>query len=408
MFPYTSPYAHLLSLHMARSTVAPWDDPLPDPDQAPSQPWDIGNGLGIPDNDVSNGPGSMNVASNDESTTPNGSGFGQSPTRLNGHTNDARHQALASGLTALGAQLLAAAPRGDWGGGLGKGTAAFSEAYGGTMGASANEAAQEAEARRKQAIDDRAALAAQDAHRAAVRSDTEGTAKFGQWQTDQQTATADGAAKAQAAKDMVGRIQALAAKSPADQKLQAIAERAGAYNLADQSDLSKLGALHEEMTGQVFHAQDAAQATGDKITGLQSEIKAGVIANPADAAAARQKALAISQGHLDVARQRAARVGTGGVDPATGKLPSQMQVYHAVEKKLADKIKAFSSGPLGAARKPTPALIQKWTQEATTEAEAEMKTAAGVRNKMYHYTRDGQLVGVTPDDGSDDGEDRNP
>ncbi len=407
MFPYTSPYAHLLSLNMGRSTVAPWDDAPPpdyrDPDSGltPSPlPWDTG----IPQDDISNDPGSVNIASNDGSTTPNGSGFGQ--TRLNGHTNDARHQALASGLTALGAQLLAAAPRSDWGGGLGKGAAAFSEAYGGTMDASAKEAAQEAEARRKQVVDDRAAQAAQDAHRAALRSDTEGTAKFGQWQTDQQTATADNAAKARAAQDMVTRIQTLAAKNPADQKLQAIAERAGAYNLADQSDLNKLGALHEEMTGQAFHAQDAAQAAGDKITGLKSEIAAGVIANPADAAAARNKALAISQGHLDVAQQRADRASSGSSTEA-GKLPSQMQVYHAIEKKVAAKIKAYQSGPIGAARKPTPAQIQQWTQEATTEAEAEMKTAAGVRNKMYHYTRDGQLVGVTPeDDGSD--EDGNP
>lgn len=406
MFPYTSPYAHLLSLHMDRSTVAPWDDPPPDPNQAPSQPWDIGNGLGIPDSDISNDSGSMNVASNDGSTAPNGSGFGQGPTRLNGHTNDARHQALASGLTALGAQLLAAAPRGDWGGGLGKGTAAFSEAYGGTMDASAKEAAAEAEARRKQVVDDRAALAAQDAHRAAVRSDTEGTAKFGQWQMDQQTVTADSAAKAQAAKDMVGRIQALAAKNPADQKLQAIAERAGAYNLADQSDLNKLGALHEEMTGQAFHAQDAAQATGDKITGLQSEIKAGVIANPVDAAAARQKALAISQGHLDVARQRASEAADRGTAKTDGKPMTDLQLYHAIEKKVAAKARAYSLTPAGSLRKPIPFQVNKWTEEATAEAEAEMKQAKKLRNNMYHFDSSANLLGVTPGDSG--GEDGNP
>lgn len=360
LFPYMGAYSYLMGLHNRTP-----DDPGADTGGAYGmRPWDLDQP--------------------DRSTGFHGTGtpsFTPDPA--------VKRQALGAGLTAFGGSLLEAAGRGDWAGGLGRGAQAFSQAYGGTMDQERQHAAQEAQLKREQAADEREAQAAEDRHLAAQQGYDQSGTKFGAWTQEQKDAAEARTAKAAAAQHMVVNIQGLAAKSPNDAKLQAMAERAAAYDLNDDSDLDKLGTLHEQMTGQAFHGQDEKQKLDEEITRLHEEIRAGVRSDPKVEERQRGRQLDISAGHLALSKEAAQDRGRGVYNIPPG------QIYRSIEKKaqtkLQEKIKARSSF-----RPPTPAERTEMWNQALQEAISETQSQSRAALK---YTRDGRLV---PDTGDPD------
>src|ERR1044071_4364387 len=97
LFPYMSTYAHLLKRNKM-STPFDQVEVNQQPDQPGMKPW---------------------TDAMPEQTSTGFHGFGA----------DSRKRAIYSGLLGAGLQLLEAAPRGDFGGGLTRGAAAFPEGF---------------------------------------------------------------------------------------------------------------------------------------------------------------------------------------------------------------------------------------------------------------------------------------
>jgi hypothetical protein len=375
MFPYMSGYMYMLGLNKAPGVTmrSPWDSMQPDVNadgasNYATEPWDLGNAP----------------------TTLHGTGSG-SPIAID---PNARRHALGAGLTAFGAAMLKhAADRGGLAAGLGEGAEGFSQAFGGEMDKARQEAVQNWQIQHQQTADERAADEARDRHRASDQEYTMNQAKMTSAQQKAEDDAATAAATTAAAHKMVSNIKAVAQANPADPRLQAMASEVDAYDLGDSSDLNKLAALHQQLLGQAFHAQDAKQQTDDLIAGKKAEIQAGVVTNPADEAGFRKRQLDIEQQRLTIAQQRAA-VGRG----VTNIPPSK--IYASIQKKVDAKMRAAEQAYRQKSfRPPTPALKEQWRQQAMKEATDEVQ---GQAQTALRFTKDGRFIPQPADDGEDD------
>lgn len=377
MFPYMSGYMYMLGLNKSPGVTmrSPWDqtpEPEPGNDYA-TQPW--------------------NLPDSTSSTVFHGTGSG-SPITID---PNARRHALGAGLTAFGAAMLKhAADRGGLAAGLGEGAEGFSQAFGGEMDKARAEAVQNWQIQHQQAADERAADEARDRHRASDQEYTINNAKLTSAQQKAKDDAESAAATSAAARKMVSNIKAVAQANPADPKLQAMASEVDAFDLGDSSDLNKLAVLHQQLLGQAFHSQDTKQEIDDKVALGTAEKGAGLRPDYPAQQKLEQQRVAIAQGHLNVARDRAS-VGRG----VTNIPPSK--IYASIQKKVDAKIKAqesaYRSTLVGHTRPPTPAMREQWRQQALQEATAEVQSQA---QTALRFTKDGRFIPDSGDDGGDD------
>jgi hypothetical protein len=344
MFPYMSSYLYLLNRNRQRTPGTPWDD--------------VGGGVG--------GPGSLDTGFGTSSATRPWDVGGAGDGRGNGGggaLRPDRRAGLGSALLAFGANTLEGAGRGDWSG-LARGVAAGGEAYAQGQERSQRDAIQAAEERRRQAQDERAAEQERDRNRAADLTYDQGQAEFTAWREQQDRGKALRAQTGKSADQMVAEIHDLAAQNPGDAKLQAMARRASGYALGEDSDLNKLADLHEQMTGQAYRQQDADWETEAKIQGRRRAIEAGVESDPRADDRRADAQLAISRGHLAVAREQSQREGSRITE-----LQRYDRVQRNADTKLRRRVAAYTVAHSDLP--PDPATVDQWRQEAVRDAEAE-------------------------------------
>lgn len=376
MFPYLSGYMYMLGLNKT-------------PDMSMRSPWDRTPELGDMGDNYATQP--WDLADSTSSTVFHGTGSG-SPITID---PDARRHALGAGLTAFGAAMLKhAAERGGLAAGLGEGAQGFSQAFGGEMDKARQEAVQNLQIRHQQTADDRAADEARDRHRASDQDYTINEAKLASVKQKAADDAQSAVATTAAARKMVSNIKAVAQANPADPKLQAMASEIDAFDLGDSSDLNKLAALHQQLLGQAFHAQDSQQQTNDLIAGKKAEIQAGVVSDPRTQQQMEQHRVDIAQGQLNVSRDRAAQaasVGRGVANIPPGK------IYASIQRKVDTKMHAAELAYRNKSmRPPTPALKEQWRKQALAEATAEVQSQA---QTALRFTKDGRFI---PDTSADD------
>lgn len=378
MFPNTSTYMHLFRQNGMR---VPWDEDPNNPlnrmkeqerererkqlspgdnDDASfgMRPWESGHDTGT---DTGEG-GFRGFGSEDE-------------------FRSARRRSMGAGLTALGSQLLEAAPRGDYAGGLARGASAFSGAFGEERDRIRQEAREMVEERRHKAGDLRAEEQEMDRNRAADLNYDQGTQELEAFKEQQARGKQARERTGKSAEAMVAEIEALAATRPEDAKLQAMAKRAVGYSLGEESDLNKLADLHEQMTGQTYRQDDfdwKAQADRDA---QRKDIEAGVASDPRAAERRANESLAISRSHLGIAQERAGQEKEGLTD---------LQAYDRLEKKIKEKIESkIAAHKAKFFKHPQPEVEAQMRQAAINEAMAEMQSGI---NRVYRFTENGQLI----------------
>lgn len=353
-FPYMSSYSYLFGNRPQQRT--PWDE-IPGAGYGGTfgtKPWDTDT---EPDDNAA--PDSFH-------------GFG---------SGTGRRRALGSGLMALGTSLLESAPRGDLAGGLARGAAGFTEAVGAERERQRRDEIVEREERRRQAEEARAEEQERDRDRAAELANEQGTAELAAWREQQDRGKQARLTTGKSAEQMVTEINELAARNPNDAKLQVMAKRAAGYALGEDSDLNKLADLHEQMTGQAFRQEDFDWKVGAERSATKADIAVGVRADPAAAERRANEELAISRGHLGIARERSNQEKEGLTD---------LQAYDRLEKKVKEKIdRRVQMQRDNVGREPTPAQMKEWRDQALKEAMAEMEQRV---NQVYHFTRDGRFV----------------
>jgi hypothetical protein len=389
-YPFLSAYPYLMRASGGGGSFS-WD--------GSEDPSSAGTGSSLPPI----GGSAFTDVSTDPGSGFHGTGPGFGPTGVSGSPGvdpGVRHRALAAGISALGASLLESSGKNDWAGGLGRGITGFSEAYGGTLDAAQKHDMAVAEMRRKAALDERESRAAADTHVSSVLHNKIDSGKYDQSVQDAADAEKSAQAKSAAAKVMVANIQTLSQRSPGDAKLQAIAQRAAAFDLGDAADLNKLADLHEQMTGQAFHAQDAAQKTDDTVAGRRAEIDAGVLADPRADLAVRKQQVGIAQGHLDVSRQRAAQAASGGGHGAGGVTTAAME--RQIQTRAAKKYDQMVRAKMATSFRPLlPADKAKFQQQALAEATQEVQGAA---NTVLKFSGGKFYTPSADDDSGDDGQ----
>lgn len=359
-FPFMSSYTHLFGQQRRRS---PWDEySQVGGGTFGARPWETDS---APD-----------TGGTYDSGTGDFRGFGSAESdRLS------RRRALNSGLLAAGVGLLEGAGRGDWSGGLARGAAGFSEAFGAERDRTRREAMELREEQRRRAAEARMDEQERDRNRAADLSHEQGTAELDAWREQQDRGRQQRTRTGKSSEQMVSEINALAAANPKDPKLQVMAKRAAGYALGEDSDLNKLADLHDQMTGQAFRQQDVDFETGAGINRARAEITAGVRPDPAAAERRANEELGISRGHLGIARERAGREKEGLTD---------LQAYDRLEKKIQSKIDMKIQGFRDRfGREPGTQVMQQWRTEAMNEAMQEMQSGL---DQVYRYTEDGRLV----------------
>lgn len=368
MFPFVSPYLHLMRNSGYRT---PWDR-MQD-DVAGSR----NRALGTP---------SWNVEADDADdatgSRPNGLGsdaFGGFGSR------EERRRALGSGLVSFGTNLLASAGSGDLAGGLARGASAFTETFGAerensrrTQMAEREEARRDEEAERARNQDVRAAES-HSLNLEAGREQLDDAKERRRIAAEIRTRTGKNASQ------MEADIQALAAQFPDNQKLQTMARRAAGYAVGDEDDVDKLTKLHDDMTNEAFWRQDYDREAGARRENLKADIGAGVASDPAAAERRANEELAISRGHLGVARERLTQDKSSTVKQMS-LLQSFDRIQEIAEDKYYNKKVIFDEKMQ---RQPNPEEDAKLKAEALAEAQAEFRSLI---NSSYQFTADGRLI----------------
>lgn len=292
-----------------------------------------------------------------------------------------RRRALSSGLLGLGAQLLEAAPRGDYGGGLARGAMAFSEGFQGSRDRDRQISREEAEEARRRAQDARAEEQERDRNQTHDLDVRRANSEYDAWNEQQERGKQTRAMVGKSAEQMAADIEAMAASKPDDPKLQSMAKRAAGYALGEDSDLNKLADLYDDMVSQRYLDEDYDRQTKAGIRRSREEIAAGVAADPKAAERRANEQLAISRGHLANDRERL---------NVEKNRPTPLQVYDRLEKRVAEKLEAkISAYRENRGLEPMPGLVEQWRQESIREAQAEFERSMG---SVMEYTATGQLV----------------
>lgn len=190
--------------------------------------------------------------------------------------------AMRRGLGALGAQLLAGAGTGDFGGSLARGIDAFGKTRQ-SIRDKADEAAAQAQEdelkrqanERAQHADVRADIENVDRHKQAGLAYDVDQSKYEQYKKDQAHGEQLRAVTGKNASQMVDDINSIAASHPEDSTLGLMSHRALGYSLGDDSDLNKLAGLHAEIVARAGRAGDVAFDTKSKIDQIKAEKSAG-------------------------------------------------------------------------------------------------------------------------------------
>lgn len=369
MFPFVSPYLHLMRNNGFRT---PWDRMQDDVAGFRNR------AMGTP---------SWNVQADDADDA--------SGSRPDGLGNDAfggfgsrseRRRALGSGLVSFGANVLASAGSGDLAGGLARGASAFTETFGAerensrrAQALEREEARRDEEAVRARNQDVRAA----ESHSLNLEADREqldDAKERRRIAADIRTRTGKNAAQ------MAADIRGLAAQFPDNKKLQTMAQRAAGYEVGDEDDVDKLTNLHDQMTNEAFWRQDYDREAGARRENLRADIGAGVATDPAAAERRANEELAISRGHLGVARERSTQDKDDRVKQMS-LLQSFDRIQEIADQKIQAKREAHDERTNG--RPITPELEARWRAEALREAQAEFR---GLLNSSYQFTADGRLI----------------
>lgn len=371
MFPFVSPYLHLMRNSGYRT---PWDSVQDDVAGSRNRAF---------------GTPSWNVDADDADDADGGNGGRPSGLGNNAFggfgSREERRRALGSGLVSFGTNLLASAGTGDLAGGLARGASAFTETFGAerensrrTQMAEREEARRDEEAERARNQDTRAA----ESHSLNLEA---GREQLDDARERRRIAADIRARSGKSAEQMAADIQGLAAQFPDNPKLQTMAKRASGYAVGDEDDVDKLTNLHEQMTSEAFWRQDYDREAGARRENLRSDITAGVASDPAAAERRANEELAISRGHLGVARERLTQDKDDRI-----KQMSLLQSFDRIQEIADQKIQAKREAHDEAGGLPvTPELEARWRAEALREAQAEFR---GLLNSSYQFTADGRLI----------------
>lgn len=371
LFPFASTYMHLLGLNR----------PIQSQAQPPS-PWDE-----VPDSlrtDPAAGAGMYPWESD-----PGFHGTGAESGSL-GMDPGARRHSIGAGLTAFGINMLEAAPRGDWAGGLARGAAAFSQASQSDLDRARQNARQRQEDARQAAQDRRAEQAATDQHRQSDQSYERGDVELAAWKYQQARGQHLREATGKSADQMVAEIQGLAAKDPQNEKLQSMAHRAAGYALGDDSDLNKLADLHDQMTNEAYWDRDFARQANAARAAKREDIRAGVAFDPAVSQRQEEERIGISREGVQIRETHEARANADTTKDGV----SQLQLFKSIQKKVDDKVEALSKQyKEDTLRKVVPReLLEEWRSEALAEATQDVQNVRTRAGAVYHFTADGRFV----------------
>lgn len=337
MFPFISPYLHMMQRNrlsipgMTLPDQTPWDNTDDEEESGAfgQRPWDVDAG----NNSTGEGAGS-------------------------------RRRGLYSGLTALGVNLLDAAPRGDYAGGLARGAAAFSEAYGGSMDRDRQLARERREEERQAAADARAERQEGRSVESHTLGMETGRAQLDDVQERRRIAQETRARSGKGAEQMAADIRGLAAAHPDNKKLQTMAQRAAGYAVGDEDDVDKLTTLHGQMTDEAFWQSDTDRAADAKINLQTRERDLGLANDPRRDDARADRQLGLEERRLNLYEAQ------GGPDGGTRgpKAPTPAQrtddILAEARRILSEKKKAAESrGDII-----LPGTEQKWRAEAMAEA----------------------------------------
>lgn len=300
-------------------------------------------------------------------------------------SKEVRRRALGSSLLQAGSQILAGASTGDFAGGLARGAQAFSGTFSEERDRASNQMRLDREEQRRQAEDAR--QAAEDA-RAAESHDL--GMETGREQLDDAKERRLVAAEirertGKGAEHMAADIRALAAAHPDNQKLQVMARRAEGYSVGDADDVDKLTSLHDQMTSEAFWQSDADREASTRRQALRGDIAAGVAPDPKAAERRANAELGISQGHLALARERAAQ----DKDENKTKQLTTLQAFDRIQKSAMEKFNRRMAAERDSRGEPTPGLREKLWSESLQEAQTEFRSLQGV---AYQYTANGELI----------------
>lgn len=331
----------------------------------------------------------------DEVTPIGGGTFGQRPWDVGGQESDAgfrgfdsgtgrrgfNRPGMGAGLLALGTSLLEAAPRGDWAGGLARGAAGFGEALTAERERRRREEMEAREEERRRAQETRAESQEERAQNAAELSMERGQAEFDAWKDEQERGKQSRLRTGKTAEQQVAEISEIAAKNPNDLKLQVLARRAAGYAAGEDSDLNKLSLIYDDVINQAFKVPDYQQETEMGIGRSRAEIEAGVRTNPAAVERRANEELAISRGHLGIARERAGQEREGLTD---------LQAYDRLERKIKEKYDRLVEQHWQATRRrPTPEQDRAWKDQAMKEAMEDMQRSM---SRVIRYTNTGDFI----------------
>lgn len=330
MFPFTSAWMHLFNQN--RMTPS-WAAPKRPADEAPSMAASTGEGR-------TSSPWEPDDAS--------------------------RRSARNQGLVALGSSLLEGSSSGDFAGSLARGLAGFSGARDASLDRDRALDRDRREEARQAAADARATAADTRAAEGHTFNMEAGREELDAAQERRRLAEETRTRTGKSAEQMAADIQGLAAAHPDNKKLQVMARRAIGYADGDEDDVDKLTGLHEQMTNEAFWSEDYNREAGARRTAALADIAAGVANDPRRDDARADAELGIRQQQLALERERADRPGYGVRLPTPAQRADDVvamaeRIYNRRVATAADS----SSTPL-------PGVLQKWRQEAYSEAERQI------------------------------------
>lgn len=352
IFPFMTPYLHM----MRRNKISPWGT-----DDQPGQQY------GTDSDPFGQRPWSLDRSDGND---PNDRAYDDKLSRRRG---------IYSGLTALGASLLEAAPKGDFMGGIARGAAGFADAYASTRQRDRQIALEDAAERRRAAAEQREIEQERDRNESHDINVAQSRDQHGAWKEDRDRDTAKRQSTAKSAEQMVAEIESLASRNPNDPKLQDMARRARGYAQGEFSDVERLTTLHEDLVGQAYRDEDVDWKTGAEIRSKKAAIDAGVENDPKADDARAARALALDEQRLGLERQRLDQRRQGNV--------TSVQRFDRVERLKKDKLKMKVDAAREEGRVVLPGTLLKWEAEARREAEAEVDAS------LYNFDADGTLLG---------------